>query len=64
MKDLLDLADNLKARFNALEREIFLLKLALNSTTVRDAVGVSKINVPEPKLFNATHNAKELENFM
>lgn len=34
MKDLLDLANSTKAWFDALEREISLLKLALNSSTI------------------------------
>ena len=46
-----------------LEDEVALIRRALNNSSTGD-VAALKVKVPEPKSFNGSRNAKELENFL
>ena len=63
MEDVAALVEVLKGNIGDLEKEVGLLKWAV-SNTPREEEGPSKVKVPEPKAYNETRNAKELENFL
>ena len=63
MEDVAALVEVLKGNIGDLEKEVGLLKWAV-SNTPREEKGPSKVKVPEPKAYNETRNAKELENFL
>ena len=62
-EELLSFVNSVKERFMKMEDEVALIKRALNSSSTGDAAA-SKVKVPEPKSFNGSRNAKELENFL
>ena len=76
MAELVTFVDSAKAKHDDLEKlvldvvgdvqtvkdETTLIKRAMNSPS--EAGSSSKIKVPEPKSFNGSRNAKELENFL
>lgn len=65
VQDMVALSGSIKARFEALDGEMALVKRATTNTIgTSEGVAVQKIKVPEPKPFQGTRNAKELENFL
>ena len=58
------MTDSMAAKVKLLEDEIAVLKRALNNPNTSEEGPMSKIKVPEPKQFNGSRNAKELENFL
>ena len=60
---MLSFVNLVKEQFMKLEDEVALIRRALNSSSTGDAAA-SKVKVPEPKSFNGSRNAKELENFL
>lgn len=64
LDDVALLARELRGSIRALENDVGLLKRAISNTSLHSEAGPSKINMPEPKPFYGTRNAKELENFL
>ncbi|TXG47935.1 hypothetical protein EZV62_027229 [Acer yangbiense] len=62
--DQTDLTEGMAAKVKLLEDEIAVLRRALNNPNTSEECPMSKIKVPEPKQFNGSRNAKELENFL
>ena len=63
LKDMLTMTDSFSASMRNLEADVALLKRAVSQGRGNDGHG-SKIKVPEPKSFNGTRSAKDLENFL
>ena len=54
----------MEERFRAMEQDVFLLKKATVGQGSGDGCKKSKLKVLEPKKFDGSRNAKELENFL
>lgn len=64
ISDMMLFVDNKKVKFDGLERDLTLVKRADTRLPVaQDPLPPSKTQVPKPKAFSGTHNAKELVHF-
>lgn len=58
------LEEDVIKKFDALEREVSLVKRVPHHTANSDGQGSSKEKVPEPKPFGGAQSAKKVENFI
>ena len=65
VRDMVALSDSIKAKLEDLDGELVLVKRAIiNAGGTSEGGAVQKIKVPEPKSFQGSRSAKELENFL
>ena len=61
---MIRIAKQMEEWFSVMEQDISLLKKATVGQDSGDGCEKSKLKVPEPKKFDGSRNAKELENFL
>ena len=64
LDQLLKVAKRIEEWFSAIEQDVSLLKKAIVGQGSCVGGQKSKLKVPEPKKFDGSQNAKELENFL
>ena len=64
LNQMIRIGEKMEQRCSVLEQDVSLLKKATVDQGSGDGCEKSKLKVPEPKKFDGSRNAKELENFL
>ena len=64
LSQMIRIGEKMEQRCSVLEQDVSLLKKATVGQGSGDGCEKSKLKVPEPKKFDGSRNAKELENFL